>query len=302
MKIVIAGASGLVGRAVDAALRAEGNEVVRLVRGAPAGEGEVAWNPAARELDASRIEGVDAIINLAGENIAGGRWTAARREKILRSRVDATATLVGAMMKLTRRPAVFVSASAVGFYGERGEEELTEASGIGQGFLSEVCLAWETHAQGAARAGVRTVVLRLGVVLAREGGALAKMRPLFRLGLGGRMGGGRQWMSWVGLDDVVGVIEHALSDERCRGPVNVVAPEPVRNAEFVATLARVLRRPAVLPVPEGLLRLALGRMAEETLLASTRVRPRGLQETGYAFRRPTLEGTLRHGLGTPVSP
>jgi len=297
MKVVVAGASGLIGGALVPALRAAGHEVVRLVRHAPLDPSEIFWDPGARSLDATRLEGVDAIVNLSGENIAARRWSAAQRERILRSRVDATFTLVTAIAKLARKPAVLISASATGFYGDRGDEELTEASGMGHGFFPEVCLAWETHAEGAARAGVRTVLLRFGVVLAREGGALAKILPVFRLGLGGRVGDGRQWLSWVGLDDAVGAVCFALAEHRCAGAFNVVAPAPVTNAEFAATLGRVLRRPAVVAVPVWALRLVYGRLADETLLASTRVLPAKLGAAGYEFRRPSLETALRQVLG-----
>jgi uncharacterized protein (TIGR01777 family) len=295
--VLIAGASGLIGRALAARLAQAGHQVRILVRRAPSAPGEIPWDPAAGRLDPAAIAGVDAIVNLAGENIAAGRWTAARRTAILRSRVEATRTLVVALQQLARKPEVFVSASAVGYYGERGDEILPEEAAIGHGFLSEVCLAWETHAEGAARAGVRTVLLRFGVVLAAAGGALAKMRPVFRAGLGGRVGSGRQWMSWVSLDDAVGAVEHALADPRCRGPVNVVAPAAVTNAEFTAALAGVLRRPALLPVPAAALRLLFGEMAEGTLLASTRAEPRALRRSGYEFRQPTLAAALRHELG-----
>jgi uncharacterized protein (TIGR01777 family) len=296
MKIVVAGASGLIGSALVAGLRRQGHEVVRLVRGGPAEAGDVKWNPGAGELDAAEIEGADAIVNLCGANVGAGRWTEARRRELWDSRIDATRTLVLALDRLARKPAVLLNASAIGIYGERGAEELTESSAIGHGFLPELCLAWETHAEGAARRGVRTASLRFGLVLAREGGALAKMLPIFRLGLGGRLGDGRQLMSWIGLDDAVGAIAHVLAETRCQGPVNVVAPGAVTNAEFTATLARVLRRPAGLPVPAGLLRLFFGQMARETVLASARVRPARLQATGYRFRHETLEAALHHAV------
>jgi uncharacterized protein (TIGR01777 family) len=293
MRVAIAGASGLIGRALGAAWRDAGHEVKRLVRRAARSPDEITWNPATGELDPRELAGVDAIVNLAGENIAGGRWTAARRERILRSRVDATRTLVQALAKLERRPRVFVSASAVGFYGDRCDEVLTEASAIGHGFLPEVCLAWETHAEGAARLGVRTTLLRFGMVLAAEGGALAKMLPVFRVGVGGRFGSGRQWVSWISIADAVGAICFALENERCAGPVNIVAPQPVTNAEFARTLACVLHRPALLPAPAWALRVAFGRMADEALLASTRAVPQKLEASGYAFRHADLESALR---------
>ncbi len=293
MKILIAGGSGFVGRALRPQLKAAGHEVVVLVRRAARTPDEVSWRPEAGELAAGALEGVDAVINLAGENIAGGRWTAARRERILRSRVDATRTLVVAIGKLSRRPRVFLSASAVGYYGDRGDEILPEQSNIGHGFLPEVCLAWETHAEGAARNGVRTVLLRFGMVLGREGGALAKQLPLFKLGLGGPLGDGQQWVSWIAMDDLVAAILHALQDETMRGAVNIVAPNPVRNADFTRILGAVLRRPAKLPAPPWALHLAFGDMASEVLLGSTRAEPRVLSRAGFKFLHPELEPALR---------
>jgi uncharacterized protein len=293
MKIVIAGASGAVGRELVPGLRAAGHDVLRLVRRPARAPDERTWDPARGEIDLPGLAGVDAIINLSGENVAGGRWSSARRERILRSRVEATRTLVSALPKLPRLPTVFISASAVGFFGDRGDEELTEKSPIGHGFLPEVCLAWETHAEGAARLGVRTALLRFGVVLTRESGALAKMLPLFRLGLGGRLGSGRQWMSWVGVDDVVEIVAHVLQQPACRGALNTVAPGVVTNREFTATLARVLRRPAILPAPAWALGLVFGQMADEALLASARAVPAALLASGYQFRQPDLESALR---------
>jgi uncharacterized protein (TIGR01777 family) len=296
MKIAIAGASGTIGRAVVAALRARGDAVVRLVRRPATVPDEVEWDSVAGTVDATFLDGCEAWVNLAGENLAAGRWTEFRRNKIWHSRTDATRTLVVALDRVTRKPAVFVNASAIGIYGERGGEELTEASAIGRGFLPEVCLAWETHAEGAARRGVRTVMLRFGVVLAAEGGALAKMLPIFRAGMGGRAGNGAQWMSWIGRDDAVRAILRALDDGRLRGPVNVVTPNAVTNAEFSARLAAVLRRPAVFPAPAFVLRAMFGQMADETILASTRVRPAKLAEVGFEFRDGDLEVALRRAL------
>ncbi|MGH7955785.1 MAG: TIGR01777 family oxidoreductase [Opitutaceae bacterium] len=305
MKIVIAGASGLVGSALTPALRAAGHDVFRLVRGRGArASDEIAWDPAAGEIDHRRLEGSGAFINLAGENLAAGRWTAARRERILRSRVDATRTLVAGMAKLEQMPRVFLSASAVGYYGNRGDEVLTEASAIGHGFLSDICLAWETHADGAARLGVRTALLRFGMILAPNGGVLAKMRPVFRLGFGGRLGAGRHYMSWIAMDDVVGVVGHALHDARCAGALNVVAPNPVTNAEFTTAFARALRRPALVPAPAWALRIAFGRaLADEALLASVRAVPERLSRMGYSFRHPSIAAAMAAVLngGTDVS-
>lgn len=295
MKIIIAGASGMVGSALTPALQAAGHTVLRLVRGrSVGGSDEIAWNPAAGELDLARVAGAGAIINLAGENLGARRWTAARRERMLRSRVDATRTLVAAMAELKQPPETFVSASGVGYYGDRGDEELIEESGIGQGYLPELCLAWETHAEGASRLGVRTAVLRFGVILDRRGGMLARMLPLFRLGLGGRLGSGKQWLSWVEINDVVGVIAQVLRDPRCAGVMNVVAPGVVTNAEFTRALASVLGRPAFLPVPAWALRLVVGgMMTDEALLASARAVPQRLNDVGYAFRHATVASALR---------
>ena len=292
MKIVIAGASGLVGTALVPALRAAGHEVYRLVRRAARSSDEIAWSPAEGKMDEVRFSGAEAVINLAGENVGAGRWTARRRELILRSRVDATRALVEAMGRMKRKPAVLLNASAVGFYGDRGAEVLTEASASGRGFLPDVCRVWESGAAAASAIGVRVTWLRFGVVLAAEGGALAKMLPLFRLGLGGRLGSGQQWMNWVGLADAVAAICHALQDTRLVGAVNVVVSESVRNIEFIIKLGRVLRRPVVLPVPAWALRLALGQMADEALLASSRAVPERLLKTGFQFRHPTLESAL----------
>jgi uncharacterized protein (TIGR01777 family) len=236
-------------------------------------------------------------VNLSGENVGVGRWSAARREAILRSRVDATRTLVAAMKAAERPPEVFVSASAVGFYGERGDEVLKEDAAIGSGFLPEVCLAWETHADVAARAGIRTALLRFGVVLTPAGGALAKMLPVFRLAAGGRVGTGRQWMSWVGREDAIGAVYHAIMTSSCRGPLNVCAPGEVTNSGFTRELASTLGRPAVLPVPAAVLRAVFGQMANETLLASTRATPAALIDSGYVFRHAQVGDCLRHELG-----
>ena len=295
--VLVAGASGLLGSALVGLLQTQGHRVLRLVRREPVGPDEIRWDPARGDLPPAAIAGVDAVVNLSGENVGAGRWSAARREAILRSRVEATRTLVAAIKAAPRPPEAFVSASAVGFYGERGDEVLSETSAIGHGFLPEVCLAWETHAEVAARAGVRTALLRFGVVLTPAGGALAKMLPIFRLGLGGRVGSGRQWMSWISREDAVGAVHHAIMSAGCRGPINVCAPEAVTNAAFTRELARALGRPAFLPVPAPALRVLFGRMADETLLASTRAEPAALLHSGYVFRQPTLGGCLRHELG-----
>ncbi len=299
MKIALAGSSGLVGAALVPALRAAGHEVRRLVRRAPRAADENAWDPARGEIDGAALAGVDAVINLAGENIGAGRWTPVRREAIRSSRVDATRTLVAALRAAAPRPRVLINASACGFYGDRGEAWLDEGSAKGRGFLPEVCEAWEGEAGAAEALGVRVVRLRFGLVLAREGGALARMLPLFRAGLGGRLGSGRQWMSWIGRADAVAAIGHALAERRCAGAMNLVAPEPVTNATFAATLGRALRRPAVLPAPAWALRLVFGAMADEALLASTRAEPAQLRATGFVFRHPTLRQALAAEIAAP---
>ncbi|MEX2044781.1 MAG: TIGR01777 family oxidoreductase [Opitutus sp.] len=292
MKVLLAGASGLIGTALVPALRAAGHEVRRLVRRPPEGTDGVAWDPGRLQIDPRAFADIDAVVNLSGENIGAGRWSASRRERIFHSRVDATRTLVMAIAALARKPSIFISASAAGYYGDRGDELLTERSEIGHGFLPEVCLAWETHAEGAARVGVRTARLRLGVVLAEEGGAIGRMAPLFKLGLGGRLGHGRQWMPWISLDDAVRAILHILTHPHCEGAYNLTAPEPVTNADFTRALAGVLHRPAVLPAPAWALRLALGRMADEALLASTRALPERLTREGFKFRHPEVRLAL----------
>jgi len=300
MTFIIAGASGLVGRALSAFLQTQGHSVRRLVRGATQSADEVLWNPSTGEIPSQALRGVDVVVNLAGENIAEGRWTKARKIALLRSRVDSTRSLVQAMeaIKSERlRPFVFISASATGFYGSRGDEQLDEQSAAGGGFLAKVCAAWEREAVAAEELGVRVVRLRTGVVLTPAGGALAKLLPVFSAGLGGPIGCGKRWMSWISLEDLVGAIYHAVLDWRCYGPVNAVAPQPVTNTEFTSTLARVLHRPALLPVPPCVLQLALGEMADETLLASTRVQPGTLLLADYRFRHENVEAALRSSLG-----
>lgn len=293
--IAISGASGLLGRALTANLGAAGFQVVRLVRH-DAAPGEIAWDPDAGRLDPAALDGVHAVIHLSGESIAQ-RWTPGRMRRIWDSRTRSTDLLARTLGRLDRKPAVFLSSSAVGIYGDRHNELLTEESAVATGassFLASVCRAWEDATEPARAAGIRTIRLRIGIVLSPAGGALRLMLPPFRLGLGGRLGSGTQWMSWISLDDVLGAIRHVLEKPQLHGPVNLVAPSPVTNDEFTRCLAGVLRRPAVLPVPAGALRLALGQMAEETVLAGQRVAPQRLQATGYSFLYPELEGALRH--------
>jgi uncharacterized protein (TIGR01777 family) len=296
MKIVVTGSSGLIGSALVPALTAGGHTVRRLVRRPPA-EGDVRWDPGAGVLGHGALDDADAVVHLAGESIAKGRWTAARKARIRDSRVGSTLLLARSMATLDRRPKVFVAGSAVGFYGDRGDELVDEGTGPGRGFLADVCQEWEAATRPAADAGVRVVNVRLGVVLSRRGGALPMMLRPFRVGAGGPVGTGRQYMSWIAIDDAVGAIEHLLRAEPIRGPVNLVAPDAVTNAEFTKTLGRVLRRPTLLPAPAFALRLLLGESADEMLLASTRVRPSRLLDSGYRFRHPRLEAALRHLLG-----
>lgn len=300
MKILVSGSSGLLGSALVPVLQRDGHAVVRLLRSRPApGSADVQWDPAGGSLDAAALRGVEAAVHLSGEGIAEKRWTEAQKAEVLSSRVASTALLSKALASLDPKPAVLVSSSAVGYYGaDRGDEELTEESSTGAGFLADVCRQWEAAAGAAESAGVRVVRLRTGVVLSPNGGALKAQLPFFRLGLGGRLGSGRQWLPWIALDDQVGAIRHALATEGISGPLNASAPHPARNAEFTRVLARVLKRPAVLPVPKAALALRLGReLAEEVALANQRMLPAKLQASGYSFRFPELEGALRHLLG-----
>jgi hypothetical protein len=299
MRIAVSGSTGLVGSQVVASLSTAGHEVVRLVRGPPApGERAVRWDPEKGKVDAAGLEGLDAVIHLAGENVASGRWTAARKAVIRDSRVNGTRFLCEALATLASPPKTLVCASAVGYYGDRGEERLTEDTPPGTGFLSEVCREWEAASAPAARKGIRVVVLRIGMVLSPKGGALVRMLPLFRAGLGGVIGGGRQYVSWVVLEELPHIILHALKRDDLSGPVNAVAPRPVTNREFTEALGKALSRPTPLPVPAFALRLAVGgEMAGTLLLASARVIPRRLEETGYRFRFAELSAALRHLLG-----
>lgn len=305
MRVAVSGSTGLVGSEVVTALSTAGHEVVRLVRRVPL-PGETAvlrWDPVKREVDAARLEEFDAVLHLAGENVGSGRWTAARKAAIRDSRVNGTRFLCDILAGLARPPKTLVCASAIGIYGDRGEDALTEESPAGAGFLPEVCREWEAASAPAARKGIRVVALRIGMVLSPKGGALARMLPLFRAGLGGVIGGGRQYVSWVALDDLPLIFLHALQCGDLSGPVNAVAPRPVTNREFTKALGKALSRPTPLPVPAFALRLAVGReMADALLLASARVLPRRLEETGYPFRYPELPAALRHILGKGGTP
>ena len=295
MRVLVSGATGMIGRALRRELEGRGHEVTALSRSRPSSRDTVRWDPERGSVDLSRLEGHEAVVHLAGESIMG-RWTRGKKAQILESRVRGTRFLAESLGRLREPPRVMVSASASGYYGDRGDEVLTEESGPGGGFLSRVCQEWERAADPARRAGIRVVHPRLGIVLSREGGALAAMLPAFRLGLGGRVGNGRQWWSWIHIDDVPGAILHAIENGTLEGPVNLCSPNPVRSGEFVRVLARVLGRPALFPLPAAAARAVLGEMADELLLASARMEPAKLKETGYGFRYPELEGALREML------
>lgn len=294
MRVIISGASGLVGRALSEHARRQGHDVVSLVRQRDTGPNEIAWRPSEDWIDAEALEGCDAVVHLAGESIAGGRWSAAKKARIRDSRVRGTALLAGALGRARRPPRVLVSASAIGYYGDRGDTWLHEDDAPGDDFLAGVCQAWETAAEPARQAGIRTVHPRIGVVLAREGGALASMLPAFRLGLGGVVGSGKQFLSWIALDDLVASILHALERDSLEGPVNAVAPKPVDQRALAKTLGAVLKRPTFLPVPAPLIRLGLGEMADALLLSSARVAAARLVASGFSFRFTDLEPALRH--------
>ena len=296
MKVAITGSSGLIGTALKGALRGAGHTPVPVVRSDP-GPGEIVWDPARGELDADRLLGIDAAVNLAGAGIGDKRWNEQRKRLILRSRTTSTDLIASTLARLDGGPRVLLSASGVDYYGDRGDEILTEASSPGSGFLPEVCIAWEDAARPAVDAGIRTVFLRTGIVQSAEGGALAKTLLPFRLGLGGRLGSGDQWWSWISIDDQVGAILHLL-DSDVSGPVNMTAPNPVRNREYTKALGRALHRPTVVPIPDFGPKLLLGSELAETLLnQSKRVVPRVLSASGYRFRHETIEECLDAALG-----
>ena len=296
-RIVVTGASGLVGRPLVQLLTEAGWEVIRAVR-RPVndGEGELSWDPEAGSIDSEKLEGVDAVVHLAGENVGGGRWTESRKQRILHSRTKGTLLISEAIASLERKPAVLCCASAIGYYGSRGDEVLTESSSNGNDFLADVCRQWEQACQPARDAGIRVVNTRIGVILSRDGGALAKMLTPFKLGLGGVVGSGRQFMSWVSLVDVVAGIKFALDTATVAGPANLAAPNPVTNKEFTKTLGGVLSRPTIFPVPAFAARVAFGELADGLLLSSTRVNPKVLSDAGFEFSYAQLEPALRRAL------
>jgi uncharacterized protein (TIGR01777 family) len=295
--IAVTGASGFIGNALLASFAADGHRVLRLVRRPSATPDEVAWDPAGGQIDAAKLEGIDAVVHLAGESIASGRWNAERKQQIRQSRLKGTSLLAGALARLSARPPVLVSGSAMGIYGDRGDEILVESSSSGTGFLAEVGQAWEAAADSARDAGIRVVHPRFGMVLHPSGGALERMLPPFRLGLGGHLGNGRQWMSWVSRDDAVAIIRTAIDRDALSGPVNATSPNPVRNSDFTRMLGAALHRPAIATVPAFALELMFGELAREALLASQRMVPARLQEIGFEFTDPDLEPLLVSLLG-----
>ncbi|MBC8367173.1 TIGR01777 family protein [bacterium] len=296
MRILVSGASGFVGSAIMRELSGEGHTVLPLLRISSAHL--PSWDPARGEIAAQQLEGFDAVIHLAGASLAEGRWTRRRRHLFRESRVPATRLLCETLSQLESPPKVFIVASAVGIYGSRGDEELDEESSPGKGFLAELGQDWEAASLPASEAGIRVVQLRMGMVLGQSGGALPKLTPLFLAGLGGRLGSGRQWMSWVSLDDLLTMFKFILDQEELSGAINAVADDPLRNVDFTKELARALRRRAWLPVPAFALKLLMGKMADEMLLASQRVRPARLLEAGFQFEHPNLRVALEHVLGT----
>jgi uncharacterized protein len=295
MKILVSGSHGLVGSALIKSLTDDGHEVIRLVRhNRNFGALEIEWHPNKGVIDAQLLEGIDGVVHLAGENIAAGRWTDEKKRAILESRVKGTSLLSEALAQLSHPPSVFVSASAIGYYGNRGDELLTEQSAPGNDFLANVCKEWEQATKAAKEKGIRTINARFGIILDRHEGALAKMLTPFRMGIGGKVGDGKQWMSWIAIDDVVAALRFLLLDPTMSGPVNVVAPNPVTNSEFTTTLGRVLARPTIFPMPAFGARLAFGEMADALLLSSQKVDPAVLEDNGFPFDWPTLEAALRH--------
>jgi len=294
--ILISGASGFVGSALSARLAAGGHRVGRLVRRPSDDPATVRWDPARGVAQLERFAEYETVVHLAGENLAGGRWSERMKRELRSSRIDGTRVIADAIRDSGRDRTTFACASAVGFFGDRGDEVLREGSPAGRGFLAELCRDWEAAALGAESEGTRVTCLRFGVVLGRDGGALAKMLPVFRLGLGGPLGSGRQYMSWVSLDDVVGAIVHTISNPTLRGPIHVVAPQSLTNEEFTKAIGRALRRPTFLRVPAFALRLLLGEMAEATLLASQRMKPARLLDAGFTFQFPEIDEFLRREL------
>ncbi|HYV14187.1 MAG TPA: TIGR01777 family oxidoreductase [Pyrinomonadaceae bacterium] len=293
MRILVSGSHGLVGKALISSLRSDSHEILRLVRGKPASANEIEWHPNEGSIDPTALEGIDVVVHLAGESIASSRWTDEKKRAIRDSRIKGTSLLSEALAQLSRPPSVFVSASAIGYYGDRDDELLTETSAPGDDFLANVCVEWENATIPAIEKGIRTVHARFGIILDANEGALGKMLTPFRMGIGGRIGDGKQWMSWIDIEDVVNGLK-SLIESPVSGPVNFVAPNPVTNAEFTKTLGRVLSKPTIFPIPAFGARLAFGEMGDALLLSSQRVKPDVLEQRGFGFAYPTLESALRH--------
>ena len=298
MKVLITGASGLIGKALQRSFAEKGYEMLLAGRGEPKKANEIKWSveDGFREQDLGRLEGLDAVVHLAGEGIAGLRWTDEKKKAIRESRVKGTHNLVNTLAELDKKPKVFIAGSAMGFYGDRGDEIVTETSKVGDNFLADVAKEWEAESRRAEDSGIRTVLLRTAIVLSKDGGALATMLTPFKFGVGGVVGSGKQWMSWVSLDDVVGIINFALENEHLRGAVNVASPNPVTNEEFTKTLGEVLYRPTFLPLPEFAVNLMFGEMGDTLLLNSTRVEPKRLKDAGYEFKFPDLKSAIENAV------
>ncbi len=296
MRILITGASGLVGTALQKSFAEKGYEMLLATRGEPKTENQLQWSVEEGFADAEKLEGIDAVVHLAGESVNGLRWTNEKKKAIRDSRVHGTRNVVEAISKLKHKPKVFVAASAIGFYGERGDEELTESSNVGSGFLAEVSREWEAESRRAEDAGIRTVLLRTGIVLSKDGGALGTMLLPFKLGVGGVIGSGKQWMSWISLDDHIAVINYVIENDAIRGAVNAVSPHPVTNEEFTKAMGDVLYRPTFIPLPEFAVSMLLGEMGDALLLASTKVLPKRLEDAGFEFNYPDLKVALEHAV------
>ena len=298
MKVLITGASGLIGKALQKSFIEKGYDLLLASRSEPMDDGHIQWNmdTGFADADLPELEGLDAVIHLAGENVSGLRWTEDKKKAIRDSRVFGTRTMIEAFARLEKKPKVFIAGSAIGFYGDRDDDEMTETSSAGDTFLAKACKEWEAESRRAEDMGIRTVLLRTGIVLSKDGGALATMLTPFKLGVGGVVGSGKQWMSWVSLDDVVAIVNFALENEGLRGAVNVAAPHPVTNEEFTKTLGSVLYRPTFLPLPEFAVNLVFGEMGDALLLASTRVIPRRLVDAGYEFKFTDLKTALEHAV------
>ena len=298
MKILITGASGLIGTALQKSFEDKGHEMLLASRSEPKAENDIQWNADTGfdDEDLPRLHGLDAVIHLAGENISALRWTDEKKKAIRDSRVYGTRTMIETFERLEKKPKVFISASAIGFYGDRGDDELTEMSAAGDTFLSDVSKEWESESRRAEDMGIRTVLLRNGIVLSKDGGALATMMTPFKLGVGGVVGSGKQWMSWISIDDVIAIVNFALENESLRGAVNVASPKPVTNEEFTKTLGEVLYRPTFLPLPEFAVNLVFGEMGDALLIDSTKVYPRRLLDAGYEFKFPDLKPALEHAV------